>query len=71
MRLINPVLYKHLKAFYQIANEKHALIYMAKDNIIFDEDYFDIKLKENIIPLGLEIKEPIKLNMKPNYIRAC
>lgn len=61
----------YLKAFYQIANEKQALIYMANDNIIFDEDYFDIKLKENIIPLGLEIKEPIKLSMNSNYIRAC
>lgn len=71
MKLMNPVLYKHLKAFYQIANKKQALIHMAKDNIIFDEDYFDIKLKENIIPLGLEIKKPIKLNMNPNYIRAC
>lgn len=71
MRLMNPVLYKHLKGFYKIANEKQALIHMAKDNVIFDEDYFDIKLKENIIPFGLEIKDPIELHMKPNFIRAC
>lgn len=71
MKLMNPVLYKHLRAFYQIANEKQALIYMAKDNIIFDEDYFDIKLKENIIPLGLEMKSPVEFNLNPNYIRAC
>lgn len=71
MRLMNPVLYKHLKVFYKIANEKQALIHMVKDNIRFDEAYFDIKLKENIIPLGLELKAPIQLNMNPSHIRAC
>ena len=71
MRLMNPVLYKHLKVFYKIANEKQALIHMVKDNIIFDEAYFDIKLKENIVPLGLELKAPIQLNMNPSHIRAC
>lgn len=55
MQFLNFFLWRRLRQFFELANKKDALVYMDKDHVFFSENHFDLVLKPNILPLGIDV----------------
>lgn len=72
MRLMNLFLWRRLRHFFELANKKNALVYMEKAHVFINENHFDLVLKPNILPLGIDVPayKPKKLQ-NPKFISIC
>ncbi|MDR2397104.1 MAG: hypothetical protein LBD69_04625 [Puniceicoccales bacterium] len=61
MKLLNYKLYKRLQRFLCMTNEKNGLVFMSSDHVYYNEQYFDIKLKPNYLPICIKTSDEIKV----------
>ncbi|MDR2769741.1 MAG: hypothetical protein LBB19_04315 [Puniceicoccales bacterium] len=61
MKFFNYRLYKKLVKFSCTANEKNGLVFMTEDHVYYNEQFFDIKLKPNYLPICVKVSDEIKV----------